>query len=240
MISKQTISELTRKYQTTEDNIAREYCQHLFLSSLYQKRLASEIMFKGGTALRIIYHSPRFSGDLDFTCRNIKFKNLETVILETAEEVAKTGIEVDIEESRQTSGGYLAIVSFNFLNFRQSAQIEISLRQSARVKPEINLINSDYLPPFNVVSLPEKILAKEKVAALLARAKPRDFFDIYFLLRSDLSAKKGELKLNKVFDKLESVEIDFKKELGPLLPRSHQAILRDFSSVLRREIKKYL
>lgn len=240
MISHKTITELIHKYQTTEVNVIREYFQHLFLSYFYQKKSSSRIMFKGGTALRIIYQSPRFSEDLDFTAQDIKIQELENNFLDSVSDVEKTGIEVELEEGKITSGGYLAIAHFNLLDFRQALRIEVSLRTQKRLKPEVNLVNSDYIPPFNVIRLPERELVREKVKALLDRAKPRDFFDIYFLLRTDLSIKKGELELDKILDKLEAVKIDFKRELRALLPKTHQAILKDFKGVLRRELGRYL
>ncbi len=240
MISKKTISELTHKYQSTEVNIIREYCQHLFLSNLYQNKLASRIMSKGGTALRIIYKSPRFSEDLDFTAQDISIKELEAVFLDSFSDIEKTGIEVELEEAKITSGGYLAITYFDFLDSRQAIQLEVSLRNLKKIRPEVNLINSQYLPAFNVISLPEKELVKEKVKALLVRSRPRDFFDIYFLLRSDLSIKKQDLELHKVLNKLEETKIDFKRELRALLPKSHQALLKNFKAILRRELMRYL
>lgn len=35
--------------------------------AFYQEKEAEAILFKGGTALRLIYQSPRFSEDLDFS-----------------------------------------------------------------------------------------------------------------------------------------------------------------------------
>ena len=68
MISKETIIALACRYQTSEfPNIVREYFQHVFLSGLYQLPDAEKMLFKGGTALRIIYGSPRFSENLDFS-----------------------------------------------------------------------------------------------------------------------------------------------------------------------------
>ena len=48
------IEEQARKKQTSKDNIAREYCQHLFLSKFCQQEGVEKILFKGGTALRIL------------------------------------------------------------------------------------------------------------------------------------------------------------------------------------------
>ena len=61
MISHDALRALATQSQTTELNIRREYCQHLFLSYFYQQPLTDQVYFKGGTALRMLYHSPRFS-----------------------------------------------------------------------------------------------------------------------------------------------------------------------------------
>lgn len=239
MISLKTIEELTKKHQTTEINIAREYCQHLFLSYLYQKKKSEAILFKGGTALRIIYQNPRFSEDLDFSCFGIKIKDLEGVILNTISEVENTGIKIEIKDAKITSGGYLGIFYFEFLNFREALRMECSFRGKTRIKPEVTLVNSDYIPPFNIFCLPYKQLIEEKIKALLERAKPRDFYDVYFLLRMNLPMDKTNLKLSGILQKLEDSKINFKKELSLLLPKSHHIILRDFKNILRKEIKKY-
>jgi len=67
MISNEALQALATKLQTTELNVRREYFQHLFLSYFYQQPLTDRIYFKGGSALRMLYHSPRFSEDLDFS-----------------------------------------------------------------------------------------------------------------------------------------------------------------------------
>ncbi|MEW5758666.1 MAG: nucleotidyl transferase AbiEii/AbiGii toxin family protein [Candidatus Omnitrophota bacterium] len=240
MLSKKYITELAQKYQTTETNIAREYCQHLFLSYFYQKKNSNQILFKGGTALRIIYNSPRFSEDLDFSAFNIKLKMLEDIFLNSIVDIENTGIKAEIKEAKPTSGGYLGIAYFNFLDFREAIQVEVSLRSKKIIKPEINLINASYAPPFNIASLPQKLLIEEKIEALLSRAKPRDFFDLYFILRSDFKLTKNTFKFSEILKKLDKTTIDFKIELKMLLPKSHHIILKDFRNIFRREIEKFI
>ncbi|MDI6689725.1 MAG: nucleotidyl transferase AbiEii/AbiGii toxin family protein [Actinomycetota bacterium] len=65
MITKDAIKRFATKAQTSDLNVAREYCQHLFLSYFYQQKGSEKLLFKDGTALKIIYGSPRFSEDLD-------------------------------------------------------------------------------------------------------------------------------------------------------------------------------
>jgi len=128
MLEKKKLEEFTKINQTTFDNAVREYCQHLFLSYLYQKPESAKLFFKGGTALRIIFGSPRFSEDLDFTGLNIGLKKIETMFAETLSDVEKTGIKVEISESKLTSGGYLGIAYFSLYNVKFPIQIEVSLR----------------------------------------------------------------------------------------------------------------
>ena len=241
MRSKSLIDDLTRKDQTTRLNVAREYCQHLFLSYFYQKKKSDHILFKGGTAIRLLYNSPRFSEDLDFTAYNITTRQIETIFIDSLNDVAQTGIGVELKEAKTTSGGYLAKARFVFLDFKENIQIEVSMRpKKLDVTSEVALISSDYIPPYNVVSLAEKRLIEEKIQALLNRAKPRDFFDIYYLLRANLSTPKNRLPLGKVLKKLKETRMDFKRELMLFLPKSHHNILKDFKNILKRELGKYV
>lgn len=66
MIAEAFVRQVAVKWQTTDLNVWREYLQHQFLANFYRNEAAAAIHFKGGTALRIIHRSPRFSEDLDF------------------------------------------------------------------------------------------------------------------------------------------------------------------------------
>ena len=86
MLSENSIKELAVKFQTSELNIAREYFQNLFLNSLYTQKNSEKLGFKGGTALRIVFNSPRFSEDLDFTAdTGIKVFLLKQMLASTIE-----------------------------------------------------------------------------------------------------------------------------------------------------------
>jgi predicted nucleotidyltransferase component of viral defense system len=80
MIEKRQVQKLAQTWQTTVDNVVREYFQQLFLSRLYQEHGSEGLLFKGGTALRVIWQSPRFSEDLDFTGVNITIKGIEALM----------------------------------------------------------------------------------------------------------------------------------------------------------------
>lgn len=238
MITASFISELARKYQTTEQNIRREYCQHLFLSYFYQQPSAGKICFKGGTALRLVFGSPRFSEDLDFDFNIPAIKELEQVLVEVVTEINREGGQTEILEAKKTTGGYLAQINFLVNGEKLLVELNFSARKT-KLAGEIVTVTSDFVPGYQVVILQTEELVAEKLAALLARQKPRDFYDFYFLLRKNLISVASRQVLKKVRIIFGKSKIDFEGELKRFLPRSHWAIIRDFKMTLEREIEKY-
>lgn len=237
MISQSAIQRLAQKLQSTELNIRREYVQHLFLSYFYQQQDSDKICFKGGTALRIIYQSPRFSEDLDFSSTATNINKIEDILVETTREIEWEGMSVDIKESKKTSGGYLAIIHFLLNDQEVAIQLEVSQRDVKR-KGEVVTIINDFIPPYTLVSLSREQLVAEKIQALLTRQKARDFYDLYFILRANLLAATEKNILHKVLIILNKINIHFEQELKQFLPRSHWAIIRNFKAILEQEIRR--
>ena len=239
MINRETLSAQATRSQTTEINIAREYCQHLFLNAFYRQKGSERVMFKGGTALKIVYGSPRFSEDLDFSGFGVNVHQIEDWVLATLGEFELSTIEVDIRESKATSGGYLAILNYRIHDYHIRVQLEISLREQNDVQGQGVLITSDILPAYTLTILPETRMVAEKISALLTRSKPRDFFDLYFLLRKGLITPEMKPSLDAVNVMLQDMSMDFQSELSQFLPRSHQAVIRDFQSTLSNELNRH-
>ncbi len=239
MISQDLFKKLSLTYQSTELNVRREYVQHLFLSYFYQQPQTDQIYFKGGTALRIVYNSPRFSEDLDFSSSLTDRKLIEDIILNTIKEIGREGITIDIRESKETSGGYLAIIGFNLWDQELAVQLEISYRKSEK-KGEVTTIARDFLPAYTLITLVREHLIEEKIQALLSRKKPRDFYDFYFILRANLLSPKGKKIVPQVLATLQKVDINFEQELKQFLPKSHWAIIKDFKTILEREISRFI
>ncbi|MBI4079142.1 MAG: nucleotidyl transferase AbiEii/AbiGii toxin family protein [Candidatus Levybacteria bacterium] len=237
MISEEQIKKLATKYQTIEPNIRREYFQHLFLSYFYQQEQASTIYFKGGTALRILYKSPRFSEDLDFTASMIDVKAIESLLIGTLAQLERENISVSLKESTPTSGGFLAIISFNAFEQVMHMQLEISLRVGEK-RGEILAIASDYVPAYNIFALAKEQLVDEKIQALLNRKKPRDFYDLYFIMRANLLPPQKKDILHQVLQVLQNSDLNFEHELKLFLPKTHWLIIRDFKNTLEREIRR--
>ncbi len=249
MITKQFITELATKFQTTEFNISREYCQHLFLSYFYKKPKSDKVLFKGGTALRIIFKSPRFSEDLDFSAINagtITVPEINELIDSTIVDIKNEGIEcekvLNPGTQGETTGGYFAIIKMKMLEFDSEIRLQISFRSPSEAISNTNLIQNEFIPAYVMVYLTEAILIREKVEALLDRSKPRDFFDLYFILRSSelvkFIPKIPDLK-NKIITVMNQ-EKGFENELKLFLPVSHQMLIKDFRERLQREIETHI
>ena len=238
MISQEQLNNLVSRYQTTQLNVKREYFQHLFLSYFYQQPQTSSIYFKGGTALRILYNSPRFSEDLDFSALFYDTKEIEKALEETLNQLEKEGINVNIQESKPTSDGFLANIEFENVEGTVLIQLEISLREGEK-SGEVVTVASDFVPAYTVVALASEQLVEEKIQALLSRKKPRDFYDLYFLLRSNLISPTKKSILPQALMVLKKTDINFEIELKQFLPKSHWAIIRDFKPNLEREIGRF-
>lgn len=240
MLSIKHLEKYTNQLQTSIDNIIREYCQHLFLSYLYQESGSEKLLFKGGTALRIVFTSPRFSEDLDFSGFNIRHSEIEKIITNTLSNIEKSGLVVDIEESKKTSGGYLAIIIFKLENHISKIQIEISLRSGKKITGTRAIIQNSFIPAYTLVHLPTEYLISEKIEALLDRQKPRDFFDYYYLLSGHYAIAKDKSDLEAVLSVLEKSKLDFRHELRRFLPVSQARHMKDFQKILIDKINNYI
>jgi predicted nucleotidyltransferase component of viral defense system len=239
MIANDALRSLATRLQTTELNVRREYFQHLFLSYFYQQPLTDQIYFKGGTALRMLYNSPRFSEDLDFSSAVSDIRAIEEALLETLAAIARENINMDLEESKETTGGYLAIVTFRTDHESVSIQLEISLREGEKRGETVTIV-SDFVPSYIVLALAKEQLVDEKIQALLSRKKARDFYDLYFILRANLLPAQRRDVLRQALQTLRQSRIDFEKELKQFLPKSHWALIRDFPVSLEREFERFL
>lgn len=240
MLSKKNLESFTNRYQTDIVTISREYCEHLFLSYLYQIPGSERILFKGGTALRIILKSSRFSEDLDFTGVRITQYEVENIFTNTLAEMEKTGIALEVTEGKNTTGGYLGIVTFNVYELPIPIRIEVSLRLTTGLQGIRSVITNDYISSYTLVQLPADEIIQGKLDALRNRHKPRDFYDYWFLLHGDYPLVRKTETLQMVLDLLKNTRIDFRMELRKLLPKSQAMLLRDFRKLLEQKIREFL
>lgn len=230
-------------------NIVREYFQHVFLSKLYVLPESEKFLFKGGSALRIIYGSPRFSEDLDFSLFAVPphetKKIAENFFIKILAGIEQVGIHVQIgKKSNVTTGGYFGIATFRMMDYQPvDVEINISGRNGRAVRGDVDSVASDFVPTYSIIHLPQQELVEEKIfGALRERKKPRDYYDLYFMMRRGMLSLEQKRKLAEVKDEIitEAGKINFRSELGAFLPMDQQGIIRDFASTLNAEMSRQL
>lgn len=248
MIAKEMLADLARRYQTSEfPNVVREYFQHIFLSSLSSLAGAEKMLFKGGTALRILYGSPRFSEDLDFSLVGVARNESETFIeafsAHALAEMTRAGIDAEPGNPMSaTSGGYYGDVICKMEGYPSvNIVINVSLRHSGKVRGEVDVVAGDFAPAYSVMHVPQQEIVEEKIfGALRERKKPRDFYDLYFMMRKGMLSSDQKKRCAKIQNEIltDAKKINFRAELGAFLPVGQQMVIRDFLSTLEREMHR--
>jgi len=170
-----------REMQIDETQVVREYWEILILKGLFNSPSAKDIIFKGGTALRLAYGSPRFSEDLDFSLIHDplkgKFLSLSRKITAPFPGLALT----DVEEKYYT---YLAEIKVtqDYLPLPFRIKIEISKRKTKNYQWKLQLLESPVttIQVLGQVGTLEQIY-QDKLACLKGRAKAKDLFDLWYI-----------------------------------------------------------
>lgn len=252
MITKEQINELAKYYHIDSFTIFREYLQLLFLNSFYQNKNAGKIYFKGGTAIHLLFNSPRFSEDLDFTALHPQ-KEVKEIVDKTEENLKKELLgQIKFILDYQGKEGIRFRLKFQSKDFKYPITVRIDF--SLKEKPK-KITTSSLITKFPIVFFPlisyldkEEILA-EKIRALFVRGKPRDLFDLWFLLAKKIPLNESLIKhkfkiypkLNYSRSKLKKIVSDYdqkklKKDLNQFLPESY----REIYPSLKEEILKLL
>jgi predicted nucleotidyltransferase component of viral defense system len=185
MLTKQQLQRIAQRHDIGLQAQERDYVQHLFLSTLYARSQA--LLFKGGTALRVLYRSPRYSEDLDFNA-TLDLANTQTQFQQAITNLARHGMVAVQRNEWKTSVGYSFDLSFQgpLYDGRERSQgkvrVDVNLRPE-EVASERRLVSPEYddVVPFMMTSLTLEHVFAEKVRALLIRGKARDVYDLWFL-----------------------------------------------------------
>jgi len=170
-----------RELQIDLTQVVREYWEILVLKGLYDSPYGRKLIFKGGTALRLAYDSPRFSEDLDFSLTGNPFKGeFPTLVKKIVVPFPELAIS-DLEEKYHT---YLAEIKVtqNYLPFPFRIKIEISKRRVKDYQWKLHLLTSPVTPvmALGLVATLEQ-LYEDKLSCLKDRAKPKDLFDLWYI-----------------------------------------------------------
>jgi len=212
----------------------RDYVQHLILWLLYSR--SQGLVFKGGKALRLVYGGNRYSEDLDFNGPE-DGAALQSLLEEVIVGLEDFGVIAEMRNAWTSDVGYSFDVSFQGPLYdgrdRSKGKVRVDVnRRPEEVEVRRELVTSEYddVRPFVVTVLTLEHLMAEKVRALLVRAKPRDLYDIWLLLRQGVQPDpmliERKLALYEMLwnpavleEALEQVRAGWERDLRPLLPQ---------------------
>lgn len=190
MITRKELVAVGRSLGFNTYQAEKDYLQHAFLAALYAIS-GKEFVFKGGTALQKAFGLDRFSEDLDFTFAGNGKKPAEFLQTAVAEfkKFTEAGVARTEENERSVSMKVKArgpLYNGTDLSM-QTIILEVSLREKLLKAPAIKRVVPPYadLRPYVALCMdPEEILA-EKVRAVMTRERPRDVYDLWFLLKKN-------------------------------------------------------
>jgi len=191
MLTKRQLQRIAQRHGIGLQAQERDYIQHLFLFALYGR--SQGLLFKGGTALRVLHRSPRYSEDLDFNT-TLDLADTKALFRQAIADLARFGVVAVVRNEWESAVGYSFDLSFQGPLYdgrdrsKGKVRVDTNLRPE-KVATERRLVSSEYddVLPFLLTALTAEHLFAEKVRALLVRGKARDLYDLWFLIEQGQS-----------------------------------------------------
>ena len=231
------IADLAKRFQIDTVTICREYLQLVFLNALYQNRQADAVCFKGGTAIRLLLESPRFSEDLDFDTTYSK-KEIKLLISDLEKIINRELPEAKIIQLYSGKAGMRFRIKLyvSFLKFPLIVRLDFT--HVDKIKAEVSSLQTEF--PVMVYSLvyhqPFENVLREKFLAAVEREKGRDLYDIWFLLQRKIALDKKLVTKNLLKRIVTFPQNKLERDLDPFLPKSQRKII----PILKEEITKLI
>ena len=251
MLDKTIAQNLSKELKIDLFTIYREYLQFLFLKYFYTQKESEKIYFKGGTSLRFLYNSFRFSEDLDFTGL-LPEKKIKVFINKTLKDLKKEIKGVTFKKTNSIANSFSGRIFQENPEFKFPLTIRLDF--SFRERPflmEVSYIETIFpIGPFPQVShlKIEEIMA-EKIRAILTRTRGRDIFDLWFMFsqkvpldwnlinkKMALYKKKTDLsQLIRCIEKFPQSEIE--EDLRRFLPTTHRSLVKTIKELILEKLK---
>lgn len=220
VIMEQALAErLAEDLKIDVTQVVREYWEVLFLKGFLDSPHGKNLVFKGGTALRLAYGSPRFSEDLDFALLK---DSLRGKVDQLAANMSDPYPETSVTDAAEKRWTYLweIKVSPAYLSHPFRVKVEISRRQVRGYGFRLRLITSPTTPLQalgNVATLEQ--LYADKLACLAGRSAPKDLFDIWYICQ--------QLKIPYLPPETSISKQALKRDLGKYLPSDYRRVIEE-------------
>lgn len=220
----QILSQYPEHLRAFKESILKEYLQYKILNSVFNSKYADKLAFLGGTALRIVYGSTRFSEDLDFDNFNLNEKEFMDLSKIIKADLTLEGLGIEVNAA--TKNAYRLKIRIPKLLFDSGLSlmsehkilIQVdTVPQHFKYEPEKPLLNKfEVFTQINAV--PKDLLLSQKIYASVNRKRVmgRDFFDIVFLCGIGAKPDFAYLKKNIGIDTREDLKKYMLKKVADL------------------------
>ena len=167
-----------------------EYLQYELLDSLFKISAAAALGFIGGTAIRILHNSHRFSEDLDFDNFGLSFAQFEELLKTACRDMEYKGFLIEYRTVEK--GAYHCYIRFpeilHQLGLTSDAGRKILIRIDSETKERLYEPEKVFLNKFaiyrQILAAPAEVLLAQKMMTVLyrKREKGRDIYDVSFLM----------------------------------------------------------
>ena len=170
-------------------SILTEYIQYELLDSLFKQPRAGLLSFMGGTSIRIVYGSGRFSEDLDFDNFGLSYEEFRSLLDDVVRDMRMKGFGAEYRFVEKAAFHcyvrFPKILQDNALSSHDDEKILVRIDTMQKKKlrePNVAILNAfDVYRPITV-NAPAVILAQKLIAIKdRLREKGRDFYDGSFL-----------------------------------------------------------
>lgn len=171
--------------------VLAECLQHLLLQSLYRQGVFEHLVFTGGTALRIIYQTNRYSEDLDFSLEKSKGFRLDYVLQKAAKDLSAQQLpfEFYLKNDKTVATADLRfqglLKEFNLSALKDqklTIKFEVDKRPPKGGTKEIMLVTTPVSYTVVVYDLPSLFATKLHAIFFRGYVKGRDYYDLVWYL----------------------------------------------------------
>lgn len=167
-----------------------EYLQYELLDSVFKLPGAEHLSFIGGTAVRILHQSVRFSEDLDFDNFGLSFDDFERLVVEACRDLEYKGFIVEYRVVARWA--FHCYIRFPEILYKTGLSpdkgkkilIRIDAEAKARDYTPKNILLNRFAIFRRILAAPPPVLLAQKMMAVLYRKRERgrDLFDVSFLM----------------------------------------------------------
>lgn len=170
---------------------ASEFLQHLILQSLYRHGAFKQLVFTGGTALRLLYHTGRYSEDLDFSLVEPKGFEFRALLNKVRHDLTLQQLEVTVHPKEEKTvakadlrfPGLLQVLNLSPLKEEKlTVKLEVDKHPPKGGKKEIALVATPVSYTVAVFDLPSLFATKLHALFFRRYVKGRDYFDLVWFL----------------------------------------------------------